>query len=178
MVPRDRTEGADRPGHRVGGRAAREFPAERSSILRRRTRRGQLPGAVRRHGRPHAPRPREALPRHPGPPRFRRAQQAQPVAQARARAVRRRGSRRELRHADGLDARRRHPERHPRLRRSGAAHVERRHHGQDVRHRRRRNHGKRGLRRAVLAAEHLRLLRDVRRALLHHAQPPAVPVDG
>ena len=48
---------------------------------------------------------------------------------------------------------------------------------EDVRHRRRRHDRQRRLRRAVLAAEHLGVLGDVRRADVHHAEPSAVPGD-
>ncbi len=48
---------------------------------------------------------------------------------------------------------------------------------EDVRHRRRRHDRQRRLRRAVLAAEHLGLFRDVRGPDVHHAEPPAVHGD-
>ena len=58
------------------------------------------------------------------------------------------------------------------------AHVARRRRDEDVHHRRRRLDRQRRLRRAVLAAEHLRVLRDVRGADVHHAEPSTVSGDG
>ena len=48
---------------------------------------------------------------------------------------------------------------------------------EDVRHRRCRHDRQRGVRRAVFAAEHLRVCRNVRRADVHHVEPQAVSGD-
>ena len=104
-------------------------------------------------------------------------QPAQPVLQAGARAERSGRPRRELRVADGVARRCRRAHRDQGLPRRRAADVARRRRAQDVHHRRRRHDGQRRVRRAVLAAEHLRLLRNLRGADVHHAEPPAVHGD-
>ena len=59
----------------------------------------------------------------------------------------------------------------------GAADVDRRRVAQDVHHRRRRLDRQRGLRRAVLAAQHQRVRGNLRRADVHDAEPAAVHGD-
>ena len=91
--------------------------------------------------------------------------------------TRSRRSRRELRVADGVARRRRRVDRDQGILRRRSSDVARCRRAEDVHHRRRRLDRQRRIRRAVFAAEHLGLLRDMRGADVHHAEPPNVPGD-
>ena len=104
-------------------------------------------------------------------------QPPQPVVHAGARAERSGRPCGELRLADGVAGRCRRADRTAGVPSRRRADVDRRRRPEDVHDRRRRVDRQRRLRRAVRAAEHLRVCGDVRRPDVHDAQPPAVSCD-
>ena len=175
VLPDDGQAGSARAGDQGRRGVVRRLQGEQPAVQRRRARRAQLRAAVSRDAREEASRSGEALSRYPRAREFGRPQPAQPVLQAGAGAARGGRPRGELRHADAVDARRRHADRPAATTsrpRSGCGPT--RSSGRCTSQAASARPATRDSAKPYALAEHLRVRRDLCGAHVHDVEPPAV----